>query len=374
MAGEDWNILAGRMVGDGSVVDLIGELPIQISGITRRVSAPSTMSGMITNEVKRLKRDDGSLLLEPENTIIIAEASGQIRGMGIYQKPTFDGAQWSINTIGLPGYAIGLPYVGEDTFVGEDPLNIFRTIWANIQAQPGGNLGITVDGLMSGVEVGTESTDVGFTTTSGTSVSFEAGPRKLNWYQTFDLGSEIDKYAKSTPFDWIEQNYWEADDQPHCHIRLGYPTIGVTLDHPRLELGVNLATIPSVAVADYVNEVIVVGAGEGRDRIRGYAGITDGRVRKVKVIEDTNIDKVADANALAKATLDDTRGGFVVDTLEVWDKPDMPLESFELGNTYPLYAETEHVLVDSYVRLVERTDAPGGEEKATFTVIRSGVV
>src|SRR3954454_12370301 len=115
MAGEDWNILAGRLVGADSVVDLIGDLPIKISGITRRMSAPSAMTGVITNEVKRLKRDDGSLLLEPENTVLIAEASGQIRGMGIYRKPTFDGANWSINTIGFPGYAIGLPYVGEDS-------------------------------------------------------------------------------------------------------------------------------------------------------------------------------------------------------------------------------------------------------------------
>lgn len=374
MAADDWNFLAGRLNGDGFVTDLIGELPITISSIDRNLSAPSSMAGSITNEVRRLKRNDGSLLLEPGNTLLIAEASGIIKGMGIYQKPQFTGPSWSLSTIGLPGYAIGLPYVGEEEFIYEDPLNIFRAMWANIQAQPHGNLGITIDPLLSGLKVGNDKKQVDFTTRAGERVTFEAGPRKLNWYQTQDLGAEVDRYAKASPFDWLETNYWEADDQPHCHIKLGYPTIGVQRTHPRFELGVNLATEPTFVSSDYVNQVIVLGAGEGRDRIRGYAGISDGRLRKVKTIENTSIEKLADANALAKETLALTRGELIVETLEVWDHPDMPLETFELGNEYPLSAETPHLgEVYTTVRLIARSDAPGGEEKATFTVIRPGV-
>lgn len=370
MPGDDWNILAGRLTGDGFVTGLIGELPIKISSIERRVSAPSLISGSITNAVRRLQGSDGRLLLEPKNTVIIAEASGRIKSMGIYQKPTFNGANWDISAIGLPGYAIGKQFVGDQEFIDADPLDIFRLIWDNLQSQPAGNLGITIDTLLSGKKVGTPKTDVDFTTNTGADVSFEAGPRKLAWHSTHDLGAEIDKYAKATPFDWLEQVYWAEDDQPHCHIRLGHPTIGASSNHPRLELGVNLATAPSVTGVEYFNEVIVLGAGEGPDRIRGHAGISDGRLREPKIIEDKNLDKVADANALAAETLNSLRGGFIVDTLEVWDHPDMPLESYELGNSYPLYAETEHVTVDDSVRLVARSDVPGGEEKATFTVIR----
>lgn len=373
MAGEDWNILAGRLSGDGGVDSLIGELPIKISSIDRSLSAPSSMSGTISNEVKRLKRDDGSLILEPGRTLLIAEASGVIKGMGIYQKPRFEGANWSMSAIGLPGYAIGMPYVGETSFTFEDPLNIFRHIWDNIQSQPHGNLGITIDDLLSGQKVGTVTEDVEFQTGAGTNVNFEAGPRKLNWYSTFDLGGEIDKYAKATPFDWLERNYWDGD-QPHCHIHLGFPQIGVERGHPRLELGVNLAAIPSVTNAEYFNEVVVLGAGEGRDRIRGYAGVNDGRLRKVKIVDQKSIDKLADANALAAATLASLRGEFVIDTVEVWDHPDMPLESFELGNEYPIFGETEQVVMDDYVRLIGRSDVPGGEEKATFTLLRPGVI
>lgn len=373
----DWNFLAGRITGDGTIDIVESDLPLDIGSTSRRLSAPSMMTGSITNEVKRLKVK-GRPIFEPWNTVIIAEADGLIRGMTIYRKPTFKGSTWEMDQIGLPGYAIGMIYDGAKYFVDEDPLNIYRHIWTHLQSQKNGNLGLTVDALTSPVRVGRKLEQVQFDaeTSPGVreTVAFEAGPRKLAWYLTSDLGKEIDDLAKETPFDWAETFSWQGD-QPHCHIRLGYPELGGRKDHLRFVLGENLATEPDVTEGDYVNQAYVLGAGEGPARVRGYAGVTDGRLRRTRTVDDSSKRSVAQANALASATLAASRGEYVVETIEVYDHPNAPLEAVELGDTIPLYAEMDWAIVDTYARIIGKTQAPGKSDRATFEIARpSGAV
>lgn len=372
MAAEEWNMMAGYLTGDGHIEIVETELPITISSIDRNLSAPSAMSGTITNVARRLKRA-GRPIFEPKNTVILAEASGFIRGMGIYQRPTFNGTSWGLSVTGLSGYPAGQPYIGEQTYIDADPLDIFREVWANLQSQPRGNLGVTIDPLQSPVRVGTESEDVSFNTSSGQAVSFEAGPRKLNWFQTLDCGRVIDDYAKETPFDWVEQAYW-LGDEPRCHIALGYPIIGARSEHLRFVLGENLATEPSAVTTDFYNEVHVLGAGEGRDRIRGFAAVSDGRQRWAKTVEDKSADTVAKANSAAADLLARSRGDVVVETLEVHNHPNAPLEAVDLGTEVWLEAETQWNDIGQWVRVVGRADNPGRSDIAQFTVVRSAVV
>lgn len=403
MAGGDWNILAGRLVGDGSIDILETELPMEIASIDRNLSAPSMMSGSITNSVKRLKKG-GRPLFEPWNTVIIAEAAGLIRGMTIYRKPTFTGAKWELDQIGLPGYAQGTLYDGSASFVNTDPLDIFRHVWDHLQGFPAGNLGITVDRTArSPVRVGQGTPDpvdfdqarynsdpawaaywdglkaagwAGKATDSAERLyppantsSTDSEPRKLNWWETSDLGTVIDDLAKETPFDWLEKLSWQGD-QPHCHLDLGYPTLGGRKDHLRLVLGENLATEPDVTEADYFNQVHVMGAGEGRDRVRGYAGVADGRLRRTRVVDDKSRSGKAQADSLARDELNATRGQLVVDMVEVYDHPNARLEAIELGDEIPLYAETDWVTVDCYVRVVGKSESPDKSDSATLTVVR----
>jgi len=371
---DDWNYLAARIVGDGSIEVVETDLDIDITSIAGNLSAPPTMSGTITNEIKRLKKD-GRPIFEPWNTAILAEADGQLRGGGIYRKPTFNGSEWELDIVGFSGYPQGMMYDGAQYFVEVDPLDIFRHIWTHLQSQPNGNLGVTVDQLKSPVRVGKELEQVQFTaeTSPGVSevVSFEAGPKKLNWYDTTDLGKEIDDYAKSTPFDWREDVAWRGDEVG-VHIALGYPTIGTRRSHlTGFVLGTNLATEPSVAQADYVNGLHVLGAGEGRDAVRGYAGVADGRLRRVKVVEDKTKKSKTAANAYAAEVLAATRGQLTIDTLDVYDHPNAPLQGIQLGDEYPIFAEMDWATVDGYVRVVGRADTPGKSDMTTLTVIRS---
>jgi hypothetical protein len=359
VASGDWNFLAGRLDGDGFIEIIETELPINVTSISRTLSAPSGMDGTITNAVRRLK-NNGRPVFEPWNTVLIAEAAGLIRGMSLYLKPSFNGPAWELDQIGLSGYPQGMPYDGEASFLATDPLDIFRHIWDHLQGWPAGNIGVTIDrSVHSPVRVGTPPQEG----------DNDSGPRKLNWWETTNLGGVIDDLAKETPFDWVERVYWDGD-QPHCHIDLGYPIIGTRKDQYRLVLGENLATVPGVTEADYYNGVLAVGAGEGRDRVRGWAGVADGRIRRVRSVDDKNLADAAQATARARAELNTTRGHVLVDTVTVFDHPNAPLEAIELGDELPLYAETDHIDVDAYVRVVGKDEAPQTSDQAVLTVVR----
>lgn len=359
MAAGDWNYLAGRFNGDGLIEIIETELPLDVDSLDRSLSVPSGMDGSITNSTKRLKVN-GRPIFEPWNTVIIAEASGIIRGMTIYRKPTFAGSKWTLDQIGLPGYAIGQPYTEERSYTDKDPLDIFREVWRHLQSQPNGNLGLTIDDLQSPVRVGTP-------TVEGDNTS---GPRLLNPWDTKNLGATVDEYARETPFDWVEEFSWEGD-QPHCHLRLGYPTLGTRKDKLRLALGENLATEPTISNADEVNQFFVLGAGEGRDRVRGYAGVSDGKLRRATVVDDKSITSVPAANARARGGLAGARGAFVIDELDVYDHPNAPLAAIELGDELPCYAETDWALYDDYVRVIGKRESPTKNDVATLTVVRT---
>jgi hypothetical protein len=360
---SDWNFQAGRLTGDGLIEIIETELPITISSIEAVLSAPSRMSGTITPAIARLKQG-GRAVFEPHNTVLVAEADNQVRGLGIYQPTSsFDDGTWNISTLGLTSYASGTPYVGEENLVAYDPLDIFRLMWSHMQSRPMGNLGITIDSLTSPVRVGTAATSED---------TFESGPRKLNPWDTPDLGREIDNYAQSTPFDWLETYQWNGD-YPQCHIKLGYPTIGGRYPKLRLVLGENMVTAPQVQQNGYVNEVHVLGAGEGRAKVRGYSGISDGRIRRAIVIEDPNITTVADANRRASDELAASRGEYYIDSVTVRDHPNAPLSELELGREVPVYAEGDQVDYDGWGRVVAKNETPGDDGLAVLTLVRSNI-
>lgn len=359
MTAGDWNFLAGRLDGDGGIDIIETELPIEISSINRTLSTPSSMAGTITNSVKRLKAD-GRPIFDPWNTVIIAEAAGLIRGMSIYQEdPTFSGNKWELPLVGLSAYPINMPYDGAQSFTDTDPLDLFRHIWGHIQGFPGGNLGITLADTTSPVRLGTPTREG----------DDESGPRNLNWWETTNLGSVIDDLAKEAPFDWLETYFWDGE-QPRCHLNLGYPTIGGRKD-TTLVLGENLASIPSITERGSHNQAWTLGAGEGRDRIRGYAGMNDGRIRRIKVIDDKGMSNKTRADSRAREELNGSRGQLVVDTVEVFNHTNAPLEGIELGDEMILAAETDHVDFYDWVRVVGKDETPQRDDVATLTLVRT---
>ncbi len=354
----DWNFLAGRLNGEGGIDIVETELPIEVSSISRTLSTPSSMSGTITNAVKRLKAD-GRPIFDPWNTVIIAEAAGLIRGMSVYQEPTFNGNKWDLDLVGLSAYPINMPYDGARSFIDADPLDLFRHIWQHLQGFPGGDLGITIADTTSPVRVGTPAKEG----------DNESGPRNLNWWETTNLGAVIDDLAKEAPFDWLETYRWEGE-QPRCHLALGHPIIGGRKD-TTLVLGENLAAVPSITELGSWNQAWTLGAGEGRDRVRGYAGVNDGRLRRIKVVDDKGVPDKTRADSRARDELNGARGQLVVETVEVFDHPNAPLEGIELGDEMILAADTEHVDFFDWVRVVGKDESPQRDDVATLTLVRT---
>lgn len=208
-----WRYIVQRLTGVDEP-DYLGEIPISNVRLTDALSGPIALSGTISPEIGMAIAADGRPLLDEWGSAVWAEADGLIRGGGIVTYSRFNGAQWQLECTGFTGYPTDLPYTGTAYYgVQVDPLDMVRLIWSHIQSQPGGNLNLIVDDTTSPVRIGEELENVQFVDANGNTVSFEAGPYKLAWWVTDDLGREIDNLAKQTPFDYHETHQW-ADRTP----------------------------------------------------------------------------------------------------------------------------------------------------------------
>jgi hypothetical protein len=366
-----WRYLAQRL-SDGVWLDT--DLPLGGVQITDTLSGPGGLSATITPEVARLKTSDGSPLLVEWSTAVYAEADGQIRSGAILTSSAFGAAgQWKLDCTGFAGYPQGMPYGGDVSFVDADPLDIARHIWVHLQSQPGGDLGVQVDATVSPVRVGEPVRDVAFTTGAGVAVGFQAGPRKLNWWSTDDLGKELDNLARETPFDYHEEHRWNGERVEHF-LRLGYPRLGRRRTDLRFVVGENIAVLPEPTRdgAGFANTVVSLGSGEGRDMVRGAdVSVADGRVRRVAVVADKALRDPAQLTAVGRRELGVRQGLLDVTRVVVRDHPNAPVGAVAVGDEIRVVGELGWVDMDLWFRVVAATITPEAADTAAYTVVRS---
>lgn len=316
------------------------ELPLADVEITHTLSGPDGITGTFDPD----RGDEHDLDLEPWATWIHVEDSGQIRASGILQPIARDVAELAIEAVGVSAYPAGIPFTDHYEAIQVDPWTVFGVIWDHLQAQPEGDLGVIVDPGATPVRLGTEKQDVSFETSGGEPVDFTAGPYSLAWWDRVDCGRELSELASEAPFDWLERSHWNADKTGvEHHLVLGYPRHGRRRDDLGFREGENL--IAAVALAEpadrYASQVLVTGAGEGRDMIRGYAGRRLGlRVRRAVVIEDKEITSTSRANARAAEELARRQASLLeVAEVEVDARHDnAPLGSFQCGDDIAVQA------------------------------------
>ena len=366
-----WRYIASRLNGDGTETFLNWELPLSAVGVTNTLSGPDAIAAKIAPEVAALKVS-GSPLIQPWSTAIYAEADGQIRCGAIVAGMVADGPNLALDCIGFPGYAYDMPYTGEYSRVGIDPLNVVRDIWTHIQAARNGNIGLQVDPLKSGLKIGTVAESVAFTTSTGENVKFTSGPVKLMWYQTADLGGEIDALAKATPFEYREAHVWSGDTINH-KLRLGYPTIGRRRHDLRFVVGENIQIIPSIDFGeDYASEVLTLGAGTGRKMIRGTSGRPDSRLRRVAVVSKTSLTSTTKANTFAGQEVLRRLGLADVSEVTILDHPHALLGSFDVGDE--ILVQTGSGWADDmalWCRVISMTIAPDSLGVARLSLLRT---
>lgn len=336
------------------------DLEVHDLAITWTLSGPTLISGSFPVEIRDL-RDLG---LEAWGTWLYVEEDGIIRAAGILQPAGVDENETlTLDAVGISGYPKGIPYMqsftlsGTDPTSGEagiglglDPADIVRDIWAEVQYYPGGNLGVTVQGSTP-VRLGTPKQEVSFDaenpdTGETEQVDFTAGPYSaLDWFENADCGSEIEKLAKDTPFDFVERCSWNADRTAVTKwIDLEHPRIGRRLTEVRFAQEENLAVAVGPEEPDdrFASEVIVLGRGEGSSRVRGrYASPVPNRLRRVHVVDDKTVSTNTEANNRAYTELADRQALQDITELTALARHD----NASLGE----YAVGDDVLVDADV-------------------------
>lgn len=364
-----WRYFAQRLDGSGAGAIFDTDLPLSGVQITKSLSGPDRISGNIAPEFASLKGADGSPVLKSWGTAIYAELDGVIKAGGIYIGPSSQDSTLTVDCMGFVGYPKGMPYTDSIAFTETDPLDVVRHIWENLQAKPYGNLGMQVSNEHSDRRIGTILEQGEFDTQSGP-LKFEAGPLQLAWYKTPDLGAQIDDLAKKTPFDYIERHVWNGLEIDHF-MDLHYPRLGVRRRDLRFVVGENVVSIPGVQEDgdSYANQVLLLGAGEGRDMLRGDVQNPDGRLRRVKVVTDKTARNVFDAWSRANQALRRSQGIHTITEIVVRNSPGAPVGSWEVGDEIEIEVPYGWFQGKLWVRIVGYTISPESSDAATLSVL-----
>jgi len=181
----------------------------------------------------------------------------------------------------------------------------------------------------------------------------EADPFTLTWWEDHDLGQIISDLATQAPFDYREQTEWDGDDRLSLKLRIGSPEIGTHRENLRLEIGVNVTAPPPLAESEYVSEVLVIGAGEGRSTVKATATGNPGRLRRVAVIERKDFTKEPQATVQARKELEARNAEWTFDSLSLVDHDMCPYGSFEAGDWIYMSGDAGWMYIDQWVRVLE---------------------
>lgn len=367
-----WTFIAQRAPA-GEFLDW--DVPIKTEGPEWQLSGPGSLRGTVSPDVGALRGSDGRLLLEEWGTLIYAEADGEIRWGGIVVACSFEGESWSLECAGFSTYPHGIPYEGEFTRIGIDPVDAVKEIWSHVQSFPDSDLGVTVVGDSTPVRLGKNAWTETRTNEDGSTepVEHAAEPYELAWWDHPDCGDEIDELAKTAPFDWVEKHRWSPDRESVIHeIHVGYPRIGRRRDDLAFIQGDNVSSVVHVESNgdDYANAVLGVGAGEGAAMLRRSTGLRDGRLRRVSVFSDKAINDTARLDALIADELNARRAAVRITSLDVVDHANAPIGSWQIGDDVLVRAEIPWLgEVEMWVRITGWTLTD--EHTATLEVTRS---
>lgn len=370
-----WRYMATRLNGDGTETMLDLDLPLEEVSIDDVLSGDQALNGKIEPAYTRLIAPDGVPILREWGTAVYAEKDGEIKYGGILVASAMDGPTWELETVGYTGYWRDMPYTGSG-FKGirVDPIDCAREIINHVQAQPGGNLGLTVADTLSGKSIGTELEQVEFDTQEGP-VSFEAGPYKLNWYSNHDLGGDIDTLALETPFDYHERHYWDGETIRH-HLDIGYPAIGRRREDLRFVFGENVFEVPTIDRdgEQYASGTMVLGAGDGPSmihEIREMPTRPTGRLRRIAVVSDPSIRRNdvaisrADAENQWRARIDD------ISSILVQDHKNAQIGAASVGDEILLEGRTDWTTYEMWVRILSISYEPANGGVAEYSVARA---
>lgn len=326
--------------------------PAALEGSMSRAAAEEPVLVESTGETVPMMRDHGTLLI----TVTGSKARAYIVDMAT--RPPGDPTKLTFSAFGFASIIQGQPWLDEDlSKVRIDPMDVLRTIWQTVTADPA-RPEVAVEANSSSVRLGTESEDVEFTTGEGEHVSFEAGPYKLNWWSTDDLGGEVDDLAAETPFEWVEETSFDLDSDaaPRLAIRAQHPRLpSPRRDSLKFTIDTNVFDPRTDESAEWFSDVLVLGAGEGSEKVRGKASRRDhGRMRRTKTLSDSGItsDRRADVRAEEEIRRSEEKARTIVSCRVTTSDAARP-GSYDLGDIITITGRMPWGRVDQDARIVE---------------------
>ena len=216
---------------------------------------------------------------------------------------------------------------------------IIRHVWEHVQAVS--PLGVTVTGS-STVRIGTEKKDVSFETGAGRRVDFEAGPYHLYWWDYPSCGKAITDLGVTAGREFTEWSAWNSDRSAITKQIRYVPRVGKRLNL-RFEQDVNVSDVVEVVAdsADYANNIIALGAGEGAKALRVTIPAPDTRLRVDRVIEMKDVTSKAVLTAAAQAELKSAQKRVRVAAVELRDHPMAEFGTFDVGDEVLVDVDTE---------------------------------
>lgn len=385
------------------------DLELSVETRTRSLSGPSTISATMDGGLARGIMSDGRPLIDDWGTYIYAvnEDTGAIRNHGIVIPPTSFESDAKILCSGFATYPKGLIYrhakfwgpqayaAAQGPVYDDDGVTLLQPATPEVPeiARPY-SIDIFAD---LWAYVGANYTDLGVVLAGSTSGGVPVGnyedPYRLQFWDSPDIGDEMENLAKMTPFDYVEapvwidssgvpagdpwSNAWPAgygstqDDVRHF-LRVGHPRLGRRRDDLRFMEGENIAISPPVSTSDTANMVLGIGNGDpGPNMAQSFAAIEDGRVKRIAVVTDKTMNTEAITN-LTNLTLRGLQARPQIESVGVVDHPNARLSTIEEGDdifvqgTHPQYGR-----YDAWVRVVGITQGES-DSAAVLSVIESG--
>lgn len=400
-----WRYYAMRWTGEW----LHRDLPLRDVDIAHALSGPGGLTASIDPTYRDLQSDSGPILREWD-TIILAEASGQLRGGGILTGMEIVGDSLKLDCFGFSGYAAGMPVTSTLTWggpsagvtgVGVDPAVVQEALWAHLQAQPDGALGVTLGPLSTPYRLGAwhNARRLNDDGTLGPAAEVQDPPipidrvwtksdkppiaaqgkqlywqYQLPWWEDIEVGARFDELCKQAPIEYRERWQWATPDRDAVVMRIdrGYPRLGRRQAGLRFVEGENVVETVTVQRSgdDFANVVAAYGAGEGSKQIRQTVSQRDGRLRRVRPLDASDVTTTAALRALAADELG--RASQLVDVtgFTIRDHPSARVGSFGVGDDVLLRTTYGWQPTQLWVRILAYSYSPD-EDTVQISCARS---
>lgn len=379
------------------------QVPLSLSSNPKReLCGPGSMTGKITPEYARMIGSNGQPILRDWGTKLYLEVDGVIRWGGLVTKTGFDGPEATITCEGFSAYPHGIPYEGyvisgkkitpKDPYAGKDKNHdgwvdgkkgkekvpdppkpyggprvdvfaMFRHIWAHVQSQPRGDLGLVVDTHYKGELLGAAD---------------GSDPWELAWWDAPDCGQTLNTLVNQYQFEWMETHAWaNSSSNTITHrLRLGTPRLGRKRNDLRFAQGENILAIarPEGLGDDFANEAMVLGRGEGRKMKRAQvyrqgSGV-GARLRRVVTVTDKRVSSASALRGRGLRALAARSGNLQIPAIQIIDHPNAKFGSWQLGDDIRVQVHVPWVGdVDIWHRIV--SDEISADGRITLSLKRT---